>query len=175
MPKRCSRVAAKSTLIVVEGEGEEALCLHLKACIPREAHLRVVVKNAHGGSPNKQVDKLKQLSNQIDYDQLVLVVDHDLPMTKTRQAWLKKNTVKVICSDPCLEGEWLRLHGEQPDAESKKCQQQAARYAKLDGVKAMKSMLADRKHWGTKFPIQTLRSQCDEHPWLKTLLSVFEP
>jgi hypothetical protein len=160
-----------TSLIVVEGECEEALCLYLKSFKDRCG--RFEIRNAHGGSPDVQVSFAKRLLKRADYDELVLMLDSDQKMSESSKAWLKKQKAIVVLAVPNLEGELLRLLGKKVPAEPDACQKDIATILKCQNVKEAKQRISDRQFWAHHFSISQLQEKRILIIWLDTLLKAF--
>lgn len=160
-------IPTRTVLVVTEGEGEEAFCLFLKEFI-RCSGARVVVKNAHGGSPDAIVAYAAKLRKQADYGEVVILLDADATLTVKGQAMAKRIKAVLVWAEPCLEGEVLRLLGRQvPPGQTTAHCEAACKTLGLD-----KSVLAGRDAW-RRFPLAALQQTRSTLAWANAVLEVF--
>lgn len=164
MRKAVPLVPSRTLLFVVEGEGEAAFCLYLKEFL-RGKGFRLVVENAHGGSPDVIVQFAARLPS---HQKLVILMDADHRLSKKGQALAKGLKAQVVWASPCLEAEVLRMLGEPVPATTDECARDCARLG------LGKSALAERETWRAKFPLETLRAKRGNHPWLDAVLALLD-
>jgi hypothetical protein len=122
MPKRCRKLEVRSTvLVVVEGDTEFAFCLYLKSIGARGRGFQIHVENAHGGSPDKIVQRAQRLTKQATYDRVVIIFDHDCDLTIRGEKIIRSLHATVFRFSPCVEGFYLKLMGLPIGTTSESC------------------------------------------------------
>jgi len=156
--------------VVVEGDAEEALCLHLKELVRRKGE-RIVVRNAHGGSPRSIIGHARNLLGQAAYNRLVMLLDSDVPFGHSDEKLWSRLPVSrggdkhLLFSRPCLEAEVIRLLGASAHSETKQCR----RLLEKQGLD--KRTLGDRRTWQRIVPHDDIRPLRARSPWLNELLN----
>ena len=111
MASRPQRDAFTTILVVVEGETELALCLHLKSRLSRGIGARITVECAHGGGPLQVLQSTEHFMRYADYDYSYAMFDSDVPMCDECSELIQQIKVKCMILEPCLEGWLLRVLG----------------------------------------------------------------
>ena len=119
-PRRQLQVR-RTVLVVVEGDTEFAFCLYLKGLGSHGRNIQIHIENAHGGSPDKIVERARRLARQSAYDQVVIVFDQDRPLGKAGEKTIRSLRAQVFCFQPCVEGFFLQLMGRPVPADSDAC------------------------------------------------------
>jgi hypothetical protein len=115
------RSIVPSTLIVVEGETEEAFCIYLKEIFSRGVGMSITVENARGGSPEAIVNYAKKLCQNKHHDRKVIFLDGDRSFSPKAQRLISSLKVQVILSSPCVEGLFLHILEENVPPHSDAC------------------------------------------------------
>ncbi|MDD2709864.1 MAG: RloB domain-containing protein [Verrucomicrobiae bacterium] len=113
-------LSRRTLLVVVEGGTEKAFCLYLKASCCRGQNIQVIVKNAHGGSPDKIVEFARRLTKNATYDRVAIIFDTDRPLSSKGEKTIRALRAHAFRFTPCIEGFFLRLLKQTvpPDTES---------------------------------------------------------
>jgi hypothetical protein len=111
----------KSTLIVVEGDTEFAFCRYLKSVLCHRQNVQIIIKNSHGGSPDKIVDYAYQLTRHASFDQVAILVDSDKPLGAKGLRLATRMKAQLFPFTPCIEGFFLELLGLPVPSDSEAC------------------------------------------------------
>ncbi len=120
-PPRRQLQLRRTVLVVVEGDTEFAFCRYLKAIGSHGRNLQVTIKNAHGGSPDKIVEFARRQARQSAFDQVVILMDDDRPLSLTGEKTAHSMRARLFRFTPCVEGFYLRLLGQSVPATSEAC------------------------------------------------------
>lgn len=105
------RQAARTLLLVGEGDAEEMFLRHLKGLfVVRGSGLSVTIKNARGKGAAHVVDFAHRHSLNAAFDEVAALLDADTDWNDKTRAAAKRAKVQVVVCDPCLEALLLQLH-----------------------------------------------------------------
>ena len=122
MPRHCRQIQVRRTvLVVVEGDTEFAFCLYLKSLGSRGRNLQIHVNNAHGGSPDKIVERARRLGKQSAYDQVAIIFDQDKALTASGDKAIRSMNAIAFRFAPCVEGFFLKLLGRPVENDTDAC------------------------------------------------------
>jgi hypothetical protein len=101
--------AQRTLLIVGEGRHDEAFLTHAKSVFaPRGCGLTVKITNAKGKGARHVIDYTIKLSNNAGYDEVAALFDTDQDWSEAVASLAKRNGIKMLASDSCLEAMLLR-------------------------------------------------------------------
>ena len=110
-PKR--RAILRTVLIVGEGACEVAFLNHLKTLfVKRGCGVTVKISNAKGKGSAHVVDFALKQSQNSAYDDVAALLDTDDVWTDALKKHAKKNKIKLVPSEPCVEGLLLEILDE---------------------------------------------------------------
>lgn len=105
------RQAARTVLLVGEGDAEVVFLQHLKALyVQRGSGVAVTIKNARGKGAAHVVDFARRQSINAAYDVVAALLDTDTDWNDKTRAAARKARVFPVLSEPCLEAVLLRMH-----------------------------------------------------------------
>ena len=111
------RQAARTLLLVGEGDAEVAFMRHLKGFyVQRGSGIAVMIKNARGKGAAHVVDFARRQSIGLAYDQVAALLDTDTNWDDKTRASARRAKVQVLPCEPCLEAVLLAIHGLPVDA-----------------------------------------------------------
>lgn len=102
-------------LIVGEGRDEQQFLRYLKDLfLARDAGLSVKIKQAQGGNPNGILEYAIRQAKAADFDSVLVWMDTDVPWPPTlnKQALENIPPIRLLGSEPCIEGFLLAVLGE---------------------------------------------------------------
>ena len=110
------RQAARTLLLVGEGDAEVLFLQHLKALyVQRGSGVAVTIKNARGKGAAHVVDFARRQSINAAFDQVAALLDTDTNWDDKTRAAARRAKVQVLPCEPCLEAVLLRIHGWSVD------------------------------------------------------------
>lgn len=127
----------QTTLLVVgEGADDKAFITHMKQIFcPRGSGRRAKIEAGDGGSPGNIITNAVRSFRAEDYDQRVLVLDSDIPLTERDHKKAKSNGYIVILWSPiCLEGALLDVLGERVSEHESAASLKKRLHPQLDGA-----------------------------------------
>lgn len=131
----------RTLLLVGEGDCEVAFLTHLKTLYaPRGCGLQTTLRNAHGKGPEHVVDFAVRQCRNADYDLRAVLLDTDLPWPPRLGKLARARRIRLIPSDPCLEGLLLRILNRAVPETSADCKQ--VLHEELDGKATLASSYA---------------------------------
>lgn len=105
------RQAARTVLVVGEGDAEVVFLQHLKTLfVQRGSGVAVTIKNARGKGAAHVVDFARRQSINAAYDVVAALLDTDTDWNDKTRAAARKARVHPVRSEPCLEAVLLRVH-----------------------------------------------------------------
>ena len=105
------RRAARTVLLVGEGDAEVVFLQHLKSiCVVRESGVVVTIKNARGKGAAHVVDFARRQSLSAAFDAVAVLLDADTDWNDKTRAAAKRVKVRVVVCEPCLESLLLQIH-----------------------------------------------------------------
>lgn len=105
------RRAARTVLLVGEGDAEVLLLQHLKALyVVRGSGVAVTIKNARGKGAAHVVDFARRQSINAAFDVVAALLDTDTDWNEKTRAQARKADVQVVPCEPCLEAVLLAAH-----------------------------------------------------------------
>lgn len=105
------RQAARTVLLVGEGDAEAVFLQHLKALyVQRGSGVAVTIKNARGKGAAHVVDFARRQSINAAYDVVAALFDTDTDWNDKTRAVARRARVCPVLSEPCLEAVLLRVH-----------------------------------------------------------------
>jgi hypothetical protein len=105
------RHAARTVLMVGEGDAEVALLQHLKRLyVQRGSGVAVTIKNARGKGAAHVVEFARRQSINAAYDVVAALLDTDTDWNDKTRAFARQARVHVVTCDPCLEAALLTVH-----------------------------------------------------------------
>jgi len=123
-----TRKAAKTLLLVGEGDCEVAFLKHLKSVYaPRNCGVSVTVHNAHGKCPEHIVNVTYRFSNNKAFDCKAALLDTDIEKKPTTIKKAQRFKIVLIDSNPCIEGLLLNMLGEHVPATTRECKARISR------------------------------------------------
>lgn len=118
------RRVRKTLLIVGEGSSEKAFLGHLKSLYSTAAGPSISLISAGGKAPDGPIDEAISYKKQREYDEIVVLLDTDIAWKKEKINEAEYNNIKLVGSEPCLEGLLLKILDKSVSDESKKCKTQ---------------------------------------------------
>lgn len=116
------RQAARTLLLVGEGDAEEMFLRHLKGLfVVRGSGLSVTIKNARGKGAAHVVDFARRQSLNAAFDEVAALLDADTDWNDNTRAAAERARVLVVACEPCLEA--LLLQSRALPVEGKNTQQ----------------------------------------------------
>ena len=114
MQRNAPRQIRRTVLIVGEGLAEVEFLTHLRALYTAgQQGCRLTVKNARGRGAGHVVKHAIGQRAQASYDRAAAMLDTDTDWTVATQSLARRNNIKVLACDPCLEAWLLRLAGQR--------------------------------------------------------------
>lgn len=105
------RRAARTVLLVGEGDAEVAFMQHLKGMyVQRGSGVAVTIKNARGKGAAHVVDFARRQSINAAFDVVAALLDTDTDWNDKARSAARKARVHVMPCDPCLEAVLLTVH-----------------------------------------------------------------
>lgn len=105
------RQAARTVLLVGEGDAEVVFLQHLKTLyVQRGSGVAVTIKNARGKGAAHVVDFARRQSINAAYDVVAALLDTDTDWNDKTRVAARKARVFPVLSEPCLEAVLLRMH-----------------------------------------------------------------
>lgn len=105
------RRAARTVLLVGEGDAEVVFLQHLKALyVLRGSGVAVTIKNARGKGAAHVVDFARRQSTNAAYDVVAALLDTDTDWNDKTRAAARTARVHAVQSTPCLEAVLLGIH-----------------------------------------------------------------
>lgn len=105
------RQAARTVLLVGEGDAEVVFLQHLKALyVQRGSGVAVTIKNARGKGAAHVVDFARRQSINAAYDVVAVLLDTDTDWNDKTRAVARKAKVYGLLCEPCLEAVLLSVH-----------------------------------------------------------------
>lgn len=101
--KKSVRKLKKTLLAVGEGSSEKAFLLHLKS-IYSTGDPKVTVVTAGGKGPNNVINHAIACMRCDGYDECVVLLDTDIPWPPKLVKQAEAKGIRLVGSDPCLEG-----------------------------------------------------------------------
>jgi hypothetical protein len=156
MPKRNRKAVLQTVLIVGEGARDEAFIKHLKSVyVGRESGISVRIINAQGGSPHDIVTfTIRQIQNA-SYDRVIVVMDTDVQWLQKTITRAKKKKIKLIGTEPCIEGLMLGVLDRHVPSASNECKRQLEQIITGD--------LTDKRSYVGHFPRNLIDEKCESN------------
>lgn len=111
MSTTARRQAARTVLIVGEGDAEVLFLQHLKRLYSqRGSGVAVTIKNARGKGAAHVVDVARRQSMNAAFDLVVALLDTDTDWNDKTRAMARKAKVHVLACEPCWEAVLLAIH-----------------------------------------------------------------
>lgn len=105
------RQAARTVLLVGEGDAEVVFLQHLKTLyVQRGSGVAVTIKNARGKGAAHVVDFARRQSINAAYDVVAALLDTDTDWNDKTRTAARKARVHPVRSEPCLEAVLLSVH-----------------------------------------------------------------
>lgn len=105
------RQAARTVLLVGEGDADVLFLQHLKALyVQRGSGVAVNIKNARGKGAAHVVDFARRQSLNAAYDMVAALLDTDTDWNDKTLAVARRAAVRPVLSEPCLEAVLLSVH-----------------------------------------------------------------
>ena len=149
-PPRRQLQIRRTVLVVVEGDTEFAFCRYLKSIGSQGRNIQVTIKNAQGGSPDKIVEHARRQSRHSAFDQVVIMLDDDKPLTAQGTKTARSMRARLFRSSPCIEGFFLRLLRQPVPSTTEACKR--AFHAR--GLNEQQKL--DHDSYATLFPLSQL-------------------
>jgi len=114
-----------------EGLCDESFLKHVKSIyVQRRCGLAVTVRNARGKGPCNVIETAVRANAGYGFDIRAVLVDRDLvdQMTPKVNGLVKSNSIKLLWSDPCLEGLLLDILGKYVPHASAQCKKLMKEY-----------------------------------------------
>ena len=161
------RAVLRTVLIVGEGACEVAFLNHLKTLfVKRGCGVTVKISNANGKGSAHVVDfALKQSQNR-DYDDVAALLDTDDVWTDALKKHAKKNKIKLVPSEPCVEGLLLEILDEFKMDSSQHLKEKM--HPKLSGKKT------EATSYATLFTVELLEERKTKVASLNTLIQLMQ-
>lgn len=122
--RKNQRTVRQTLLIVGEGASEKAFIGHLKSLYSTAAGPSISLISAGGKAPDGPIDEAISYKKQRKYDEIVVLLDKDIAWKKEKINEAEYNNIKLVGSQPCLEGLLLKILDKSVPDESKKCKTQ---------------------------------------------------
>ncbi|MBA4260922.1 MAG: hypothetical protein C0443_02565 [Comamonadaceae bacterium] len=104
------RQAARTVLLVGEGDAEVVFLQHFKALyVQRGSGVAVTIKNARGKGAAHVVDFARRQSINAAYDVVAVLLDADTDWNDRTRTAAKRAKVHVLLCEPCLESLLLQV------------------------------------------------------------------
>lgn len=105
------RRAARTVLVVGEGDAEVMFLQHLKSLfVVRGSGVVVTIKNARGKGAAHVVDFARRQSLNAAFDAVAALLDADTDWNDKTRAAAKRAKVQVVVCEPSLESLLLQIH-----------------------------------------------------------------
>lgn len=163
-----TRRKVKRTLLAVgEGDTEKAFLTFLRSLYCRDGEgVKVVVRNAHGKGPDHVVDHAIRQSTTTSYDQVLALLDTDIPWSDALRKKAKRKKIVLVGSVPAIEGLLLLILERTVPTTTAACKSELGRIVKTSLTEAS----AYQQHF-TREAIERARKQNAD---LNVLLTLFE-
>lgn len=162
------RRAARTVLVVGEGDAEEYFLRHLKTLyLKRGGGVAVTIKNARGKGAAHVVDVARRLSQNADYDVRAALLDTDTDWNDRTRSSARRAKVEVFPAEPCLEALLLAIH-RQPVQDRLTIQLKQEFAARFGGAAAQITVF--ERH----FTIEVINEARLRVPLLHRLLNLLE-
>jgi len=157
------RQAARTVLLVGEGDAEVVFLRHLKTLyVQRGSGVAVTIKNAQGKGAAHVVDFARRQSNNAAYDVVAALLDTDTDWNDKTRAAAREARVHPVRSEPCLEAVLLGICREP--VEGRTAHQLKKDFADRFGAAASQAVVA--RH----FPREVVEAAKDRVEVLQGLL-----
>lgn len=164
--RRLPRVAARTVLIVGEGDAEEVFLRYLKGLyVERGSGVAVTIKNARGKGAGHVVDYARRQAMNAQYDVVAALLDTDTGWTDAARKMAKQASIQVLPCDPCLEALLLAVKDEAIDG--KTTDQLKRAFERRFGCSA------SEMDWTRHLEIALVDRKAGEHPVLGQLIQTF--
>lgn len=116
------KIVKKTVIIVGEGLTEKAFLEYLRQFyIKRNSGISVKIQAATGGSPESILKYINGIIEQFDYDSKAILMDTDKEWSLLLRKKAQQKKIKLIGSQPCIEGLILEILEHNVPYESKSC------------------------------------------------------
>jgi hypothetical protein len=115
-----TRRVRRTLLVVGEGQTETAFLGFLRSlyCADNDG-VGVTIRNAKGRGPSNVIGYAVKIGKRNDFDRCVALLDTDIPWKAEDERMAKRYAIRLIGSNPCVEGLFLSILGERvPEASS---------------------------------------------------------
>lgn len=164
--KKLPRVAARTVLIVGEGDAEELFLRYLKGLyVQRGSGVAVTIKNAHGKGAGHVVDYARRQAMNAQYDVVASLLDTDTGWTDAARKMAKQARIHVLPCDPCLEALLLSIKDEA--TAGKTTDQLKKAFQRRFGCSA------SEMDWTRHLEIELVNRKADANPVLMQLIQLF--
>lgn len=120
---RTIREVKRTRLVYGEGAVEGEFLHHLHRCyFSRSGIWSVKADHGVGGSPESILRSVLQRLERTEFDEVYLLLDTDRPWSDALKDRAAEYNVRLIGSDPCIEGLFLRILAHRPGKWEKDCQ-----------------------------------------------------
>lgn len=161
------RSTRKTILICGEGKSELALVSYFRTTFTsgKKNPPKITPKQAGGKGGNNVVDTLLGQAACATYDEVVALIDLDLPPSPAKRKQAKARRVRFIEFQPCLEGFLLKILDKPAPENSAACKE---KLWQLDPREVF-----EKGYFADNFPRQVLEQRRLHVPELDALLRVF--
>ncbi|WP_150305251.1 hypothetical protein [Pseudomonas saliphila] len=131
------RQASKTTLLIVgEGPDDQAFIKHMNQQFRVEnPSVKPTIEKQSGGSPGNIITNAARKYGHLPFDQRLLVLDSDIPITQQDYDKARKHGYRIILWAPvCLEGALLDVLGEKVDDDDAAASLKRRLHPLLDGT-----------------------------------------
>ncbi|TMO53096.1 RloB domain-containing protein [Pseudoalteromonas phenolica] len=137
---RKKRPIKETLVIVAEGQADEAFVKHVKSLFG-VGNPRVTPKSAGGKGPSNVIGDAIGTLRSSGCDRVASILDTDLPWPATKVREAKSKKIRLIGSNPCLEGLLLKILGKRVPASSNDCKEEL--HPMLSGKETEKESYAE--------------------------------
>lgn len=157
------RATYKTLLLVGEGATEVAFLEHIKRLfVPRDAGLKVTIKDAHGKGAKHVVEwTCRQIG---DYDAKAVLIDTDQDWSASVEKKAKSAKITVLKSEPQVEALLLRIIKQKDTGDAKTLKTRLAPF--LNNAPLVP------ESYSTHFTKECMEVAREQEPTIDTLLSL---
>lgn len=163
----------KTRLVYGEGAVEGEFLHHLHRCyFSRSGSWSVKAEHGVGGSPESILRSVLQRLERTEFDEVYLLLDTDRPWSEALKNRAVEYNVRLIGSDPCIEGLFLRILAHRSGKWEQDCQ--SAKRVFYEAYAKRKRENIDSQCCEKLFPSDVLEVSRKSVALLDSLILLFE-
>lgn len=169
MSARFRRQKLTTILVVVEGDTELALCLHLKRLLSRGVGAKITVECANGGGALQAIRSAERFLRYADFDHCFAMYDEDTPVCDECRRLSDKHSIRHLISRPhCIAGWLLCVLGLSVPGSSGTCKRT------FHGSVMSEREKLNQERYQSIFPPEELLQESHPDPLADKLIKIFK-